>query len=525
MSNTPPPPTLLEARQRLSRSLLWQIQRSYFEQQGIEAWRQGVVPHYITSNPFTANAYANMAASFLADWNIRLNEPAPSTPAQPIYIVELGAGSGRFAYHFLKKFSGFLHPTRLTQPPVRYIMTDFAQPTLNYWLRHPSLQPFLASGLLDVALFDAEQPGPLHLLHSGGILAPGSVHQPLVVIANYFFDSIPQDSFTVSAGHLYENLISLSSPQPEPDLRAPNLLDRLEVSYDLQPAPDDYYDDPAFNTILQTYCQHMPNAAFTFPATALACLRYFQQLSGGKLMLLSADKGYNREEALLNQGPPSLSVHGSFSMMVNYHAINQYVLNQGGTVLQTAHRHASLSVSACLFGQPPQGYLTAQQAYTEAIEKGGPDDFFTLKKGIEKFYDSLSLEQLLAYYRWSGWDANIFLGSFTALLSQIDSASESLRQELRQTAQKIWEMYYPLEADRDLAFHLGMLLQALAYYANALVYYTHSLQLYRPDSSTFYNISMCHYNLGQLDDARANVNKALELDPNFEAAKVLRSSL
>src|SRR6185369_11831847 len=86
----------LEENQRLSESLLWRLQRNYFERQGIEAWRSGAVPHHITSSPFIADAYAKVVMGFLRDW--KLDRRAP------IYIVELGSGSGRFAYAFLKKF-------------------------------------------------------------------------------------------------------------------------------------------------------------------------------------------------------------------------------------------------------------------------------------------------------------------------------------------------------------------------------------------------------------------------------------
>jgi len=77
----------LEENQRLSRSLLWRLQRNYFEQQGIEAWRSGAVPHHITSSPFIADAYARVMMGFLRDWstldcgqpvNISSSGPAPA---------------------------------------------------------------------------------------------------------------------------------------------------------------------------------------------------------------------------------------------------------------------------------------------------------------------------------------------------------------------------------------------------------------------------------------------------------------
>src|SRR5687767_11731598 len=102
---------MLEEGVRLSHSRLWRLQRAFFEQHGIEAWTQGTVPHYITCNTFIADAYAKVVRAYLG-------EAARSDDASPIHIVELGAGSGRFAWYFLKRF--------LPSPrPIVYVMTDF----------------------------------------------------------------------------------------------------------------------------------------------------------------------------------------------------------------------------------------------------------------------------------------------------------------------------------------------------------------------------------------------------------------
>jgi SAM-dependent MidA family methyltransferase len=77
--------------------MLWQLQRQYFEEQGIIAWQSGDVPHYITCNPVIAKAYAEMVFGFLKDRS-RL---APDNK-EKIYLLELGAGSGRLAFHLLK---------------------------------------------------------------------------------------------------------------------------------------------------------------------------------------------------------------------------------------------------------------------------------------------------------------------------------------------------------------------------------------------------------------------------------------
>src|SRR5438270_8877543 len=100
---------VLEQMQRLSGSILWKLQRGFFHRQGVRAWSQGPVPHYITSNAFIADGYARVVFGFLRDCHAVT--PTGENPnflpldlSQPVYIIELGAGSGRFAFHFMKKF-------------------------------------------------------------------------------------------------------------------------------------------------------------------------------------------------------------------------------------------------------------------------------------------------------------------------------------------------------------------------------------------------------------------------------------
>jgi len=86
----------LELPCRLSRSVLWRLQRRFFERRGPAAWSEGVVPHHATTNPYLARAYSRIVLGFLRDWRAGLD------PSQPVYLVELGAGSGRLAFHFLR---------------------------------------------------------------------------------------------------------------------------------------------------------------------------------------------------------------------------------------------------------------------------------------------------------------------------------------------------------------------------------------------------------------------------------------
>ena len=515
-------PIILDQNKRLSHSLLWQLQRHYFEQQSIQAWSQGIIPHYITSNPFIANAYAKVVFGFFRDCH-PATDSSENRPqfdrTQPIYIIELGSGSGRFAYHFLKRFQDIQNYSVCQNSPFQYIMTDFTERNLESWQSHPCLQPFIERGKLDFACFDVEKDREIQLSYSGKILSPDTIKNPVVVLANYVFDSIPQDAFYLENGELYERLVTLSTSQPPAEINTPELLKHLKVTYNNHPVTNPYYNDPDFNQILQDYQQQLTHTTLIFPAAALQCIRNLRHLSRERLLLLSADKGYSQTSALQNRGDPKIAHHGSFSMMVNYHAIGQYIQNQGGQFLTTTHRHSSLDICAFLLGNSPNNYLETQLAYHEAIEKSSPDDFFTLKKGIEKNYQTLNLNQILAYLRLSYWDANIFWGCFPTLMQQVESASESMQEAVYLAIQQVWDNYYPIGEKRNLAFALGTLLSQMQYYPQALQYFDYSLQLYGADADTLYNMGICHYHLEELEEALEQISLSLELKPEFAAAK------
>jgi tetratricopeptide (TPR) repeat protein len=517
-------PIILEQDQRLSRSGLWKLQRAFFEQQGISAWSENVIPTYITSNTFTANAYGKVVLGFLRDWySVARNSLDMS---QPVYIVELGSGSGHFSYHFLKKFLDFFTRSALKEIPIKYIMTEISEELVTFWQNHPSLQPFVEQGFLDFAIFDVEQPHEFTLRHSGAVLSSATIKNPLVLVANYLFDFISQDCFTLQRGQLHESLVTFSTSEPELDLGDPALFASLEVSYAHRGISADYYDDPDFNRVLRSYEQRLPDTTFTFPHVALSCLRFFRDLSGGRLLLLCGGEGYSQEEDLLDRGTPSIIMHGScFSMMVNYHSIGEYVRNQGGLVLRMAHRYTNLYVSAYLLGQHPDDYLETAQSFHEAIESAGPDDFYMLKSSMEEMYNTLSLQQLLVYLRLSGWDSNIFLDCYSVLLEHLKEASKAEQHGLSQVAQHVWDTYYHIGEEQDLAFALGVMLYRMEYHSEALDFFLRSLELYGPDQSTFYNLAMCYSALRRIEEAVSCLDQALEVYPSFELAKTLRIKL
>jgi hypothetical protein len=500
---------ILEEGVRLSHSRLWRLQRAFFEQQGIGAWSQGTVPHYITCNTFIADAYAKVVRAYLA-------EAARPDDQSPIYIVELGAGSGRFAWYFLKRL--------LPSPrPLVYVMTDFTDANVSAWREQPQLAALAAEGVLDFARFDAESDRTLQLQVSGRTLSPESPVSPLVVIANYAFDSIVADAFQFKNRQLHECLAVVRSSVNEPDPDDPAILSRVALSYLTRPASIDYYDDPRWNGILRDYLERLDDTAIGFPIGALGACDRLAEIGGGRMLLVTSDKGRVHDTSLRDLGPPGLSSHGSFSLSVNYDAICALFRARGGHAWHPPHQHFSILSCAMVLGDGD--FARTRAAYEQAMCEFGPDDWFALKKATEENLSERSVEQILALIRLSRNDPRFAGQCATALFPRAKQIEAEYKVELVHALQTAWAQSFSIEESDDLAFTLGALLLQMGYPGEALPLCMTSLERYGPDPSTLYNIAICHFDLGHVSEALQYTLRTLDQDPEHVHARAMLARL
>jgi len=220
------PTTLVEDFRPFVESKLWELQRQYFAARGQQAWSAGEVPHYITSNPVVAAAYAEVLVAFRRDRLRR--DPAE----EALWIVELGAGSGRFAHHLLQQLAALCEREGLDPTGFRYVLSDFCGANLEAWAQHPRFVPLFASGQLERARFDVIDTSALELEHGGGRISPGDLGAPLVVIANDLLDSIPADLFCFRHGQVERGLVRLRQwPEDGDTLDAAALQQTLEFDH------------------------------------------------------------------------------------------------------------------------------------------------------------------------------------------------------------------------------------------------------------------------------------------------------
>lgn len=512
--------TVVAQGERLSRSALWTLQRAYFNQAGVNAWRTGQVPHYITSNPFMAAAYARVVTGFLRD----LAAASLCAADEPLTIVELGAGSGRFAFHFLQKLLAEPRIALLRGAPIRYVMTDVSPANLAFWREHPQLRPYFDAGVLDVALFDAERDESLHLQLSGETLEPGSARRPLVVIANYVFDGLRHDAWVVKEGVLHESWLTLGTASCENVASDPALLQSLDASFEHVPVQGEPEVEPDQAFLVTEYQQLIGEGAFQIPCAALSCIRALSRLARGGFLLLSADKGYCREEELLYRSDPDIARHGSVSLPVNYHAIGRYVEELGGEPLFPTQASPSLVVGGFLLDVPVGGEET-RAAFASAVNSFGPADWFTMKKGVETACAEMDLPHLLAAIRLGGCDAKLFMDISERLLELCPSSAGPERRACFTLARQIYQLHFDLGEPRDLVFHLGVWMRELGYLEEAIRYFELSRTSRGTSALIAYNLAFCHLGQQRAVEALRSVEEAIDADPTMAEARALRTEI
>lgn len=502
---------------RFSEAPIWKLQRSYYEEQGIKAWQNEEVPQYITSNPIIAGAYAEMIFGFLQD-RARLGYAS-----EPVTIVELGAGSGRLAFHVLKELCELAEFAGIEIPPFRYVMSDLSVKNISYWQRHPSLIPFVERGILDFAKFDAVKDTDLNLTQSGISIRPGDLRQPLLVIANYFFDSIPQELIYVEESKIYECKVSLQFRDGVADLSPSEMLGKAILEFHYLRGADFERETYPYRDVIELYREKLEDSHILFPAIGMSCLERLGRLSQQGFLLLTADKGDHRLENWEFAEPPKLIHHGSFSLTVNYHAIQTFFEQKGAQSLFTAHHHSNLNVGCILMLQDPMSYANTRLAYRRFIERFGPDDFFSMKQWFDEQLEHMELRQILALWRLGGYDSQWLLQSAKRISILLPTGNEAEMEDIRSGIHLMWKSYYSLDEKHNLALDCGMLLYQMDSFEDALVFLERSLKHSEANSEVLYNLSVCCYEVGNDAAALEYARRTIALVPEHEGALALQS--
>lgn len=472
---------ITDYNKRLSQSKIWALQREYFDNEGVSAWDHGV-PFYVTSNPFIAHSYAKVLLSFIEDW-VRVQ---PQSLEHTFYILELGTGSGCFSYYFLKELSAFVKSKMIPGLKVCYVMTDFTLNNLNFWQENSMFTDYLCQGILDFATFDLENPNDLELVHAKKSLNKETVVNPMMVVANYIFDTVSHDCFKVNHGQVQEVLYSLKYEKDKTNIDFSN---DLHISNSYRNIEGDYYEDEYLNQVLMSYKDKLNDTHMLIPISGLGALNHLLSISE-KLVLLSSDKAYTSLGTLDHLKIPGIAAHGSFSVMVNFHAIGEYFKVRGGNVFFQTER-TGINTILCMSGIGLDALPRTRAAANAYIEELSPSHYFTLHQFISRNIENCNNDVLASYLSFARWDPHVFKKMILQICKNLGETSQITVDYLRQNLPKIAENVYNIPYLRGSYFAIAYFFHQIQDYQTAIEYYQQSLRVFGPQHEVQYNLQQC----------------------------------
>ncbi len=505
---------LIESKKPFSESLIWQLNRDFYQNRGISAWSDDIVPHHMTSNSKVGKTYAELIFGLLKDL------ASKGACKEIVYILELGAGHGRLAFHILKHLEKLIASTRVKLPPYCYVLSDIVEENLSFFQDHPQFQTYLQKEVLDVSYFDAAKSKELNLRYAKKTIRSKELKQPILAIANYFFDSIPNDLFLIKDKIISNCSVSIKSTEDPESMNSEGLIENMEITYHKAILNKPYFDEPVLNEILEEYRDLVHNTYLFFPERGIKCLSNLKDFSSAGMILLSMDKGFHEIKDLENKNEPDVVTHGSFSFWVNYHAFIAYCQKQGGHVLFPSYSTFHLEMG-CLFLTDGESYPQTNAAYQQFVNNFGPDDFNSIKHLAYFNISRLQLKELLALFRLSAYDSTFFIKLLPRLKHVAKTITYNERIRLAQTMHIIWDMYFNINETFDLAYELGGIFYDLGFYTEALEHFQYSVNSFGQKEDIYYNKALCHYQLREDELFSQTLDEAKKAFPGYTAFEKL----
>lgn len=512
---------------RLSESMIWQMMADYYATQGMGAWPFNV-PNFITSSTYIAEAYAEMVLAFLEGYyeHLDVNEP--------LYIVELATGSGRFSYLLLRELERKLACfSRFQSLKIRYVMTDFVESNVNFWTQHDKLRPFVESGMLDFGVYNSVVSNRIELCHSKECLAPGMLKNPLIAIANYFFDSIPQDMFQVESKVLKEGLVTLTrnvegiDPESTPHISQITPEFRFQELYNTN-----YYPDAKLNAILNNYRHNIKEGPLLFPIGAFDAIRNLQALSNNQLVLLSSDKAYTSAFEMVRYEKHEYSVYdGSFSYMVNYDAIGQYFTNEGGQFFHTDGKSLMLQTVCCIeMDQPNCNFERLHYLFQEKLNRSNTiNSLCALLPNANQESPVAQMTYLLGQIRLHLEEPQVLAAMAQEAANIVQNCQGSQQEDLVALMQNAMKNFYFYPGECNLPFWLSQIYYALMKYPESIACLDQTIHYFGEHEALFFLQGQSYEKLERWHEAKVQYEKAIARNPEIkdahDALKALQSRL
>lgn len=504
---------LIEKPVRFSQSKLWDLQKNYFNTVGIQAWEKDI-PYYITNNAFIGHHYAYLISQLLVDWSKKYPKNTR------FHILELGCGTGKFGFYFLKSLLELIAQQRI-DVSFCYIMSDLSEKNVEFCRNNRSFAEHVQSGVLDFAIFDVETDTDIYLKNSEKYFSK-DINSPLIVISNYIFDCIRHDFLNFKDNQYLSLNLGLKSRFKNFDESQVKYLNELRFEYFFEPIDlEEYFDDKHLTHILNEYKVTLKDktALMPIPLAAIHFFNNMNKLSHHNVVFLMGDKGVSRVEVFAELDEKyRMTYEGCYTLLFNFHLMGEYVKRLGGDSLLTANNN-DFQVGIFSLGTQFDALPSLKNAFTEHIESLGPHEFASFfDQSVQNAY-RYSVKAIISFLRISRWDPDAYAIIHDRLCEIIKAMPLHERINIDVDLKKIENKIYNLPMSFDVHNLLGLLYLHLGDHDKALGLFKRSTEIFYNDAAGFVNCAIIYEKRKESDKALNYYKKAHEINKKDAFAK------
>lgn len=494
---------------RFDKSMMWSLLHRFYMEAGPAAWSNKLVPQRSTSNAFCADTYATIIASFF-------KELMANGATKPPMIIELGGGSGRFAWQFLNRLVNYHFKGTGEVPDFTYMLTDGSEKNIANWQQKARFAPLVESGILKFAQLYIEDEPTLRT-PDGDITPADLADRPVIFIANYLFDSIPANMVRVKNHEIEQVYVALTSSDPAFLKKPITSFATISEHFESRPIKGKPSTHPIINAALENYAKAEGDFHVVVPETCLRFVESFMQRSA-PMLLLCGDIAYSDPAQFELESPCIFDSY--FAHYTNLHIFGEMFRHYGGKMQSQRHKDTNFSCSLLsLPGKHDWQSVTlakTQETAEATLHDFNPYDAHEILELVENSADELSIRQALALIRFSRFDPDVAEACVGHMLFQIEQGEEKIdRPQIYETFMEAYRAYFPDGSEDQFDCNVAQMLLQLRYYAQALQLIEHAISESGPSAPRLFAKSLALLNLGDRDRAAQVAREAAVLDPAF----------
>jgi tetratricopeptide (TPR) repeat protein len=370
------------------RSVQWRLHDAYFAACGSEAWTEGAIPQFASSNFAIARQHARL---FVA-----LCEELVGTGALParghVSLLEIGGGSGIFAANFLHALDTACGPAgaKLARR-VRYVFTDYSATTVRDATTDGPLKSFVEAGRVVPGLFDLRKPGAVRRLDGHALDTTFAA-----VLANYVCCVAPlkivkKEQGVYSEQHTRTELeVADDAPAATPAQRLQQLLDnptRSALMSDIVATPKwvptplaSLFPNPLHVESIRAGLEGFDAATLRYPWSFIDCMAALtQELVKGGMILVSDYGSIDRESIAGDDDREPQHYGNALNHGVEFALFDAVAPRLGMSVIRTANPMRAVHTAA--FRATKRLPKSFRETFTEThIEHSDGDDLLVFSE-------------------------------------------------------------------------------------------------------------------------------------------------